>query len=97
MPLDVLEEYPTLAEWVEGLADGLLVQEDSDQDDVVGPLYVSRLKVRMPIEVLVRLADEEQGSLSLRVAPPSQSVETSVMPVLHGFEVGIAADHEPGT
>lgn len=52
-------------------------------------LDVTRLVVETPIELQTSAADDET---LIRVAPPRQAIETTVMPVLHRLRVVL----EPG-
>lgn len=53
-------------------------------------LVVSEIKVDLPIELdLV----EEQGAWQLDAAPPTQLMETSVMPVLHRVRMTVSLDN----
>lgn len=65
-------------------------QTDIDLEDAAGLLRVESLRVSMPMEIAERV--DEAGRVRLAVAPPTQRVETSIMPVLHRLTVNLSVE-----
>ena len=53
---------------------------------------VERMELGLPIELRERVA--EDGSVTLRGAPPTQQIETTVFPVLHQLRIGLTVEVE---
>jgi len=59
-------------------------------DEVV--TYTDSLEVGMPVEL--KLISGVDGRLSLGMAPPTQTTQTSVFPVLHHLKLHVTADKD---
>ena len=55
-----------------------------------GTISLTRLVVDAPIELQSRT--HADGTVALEVAPPRQTMETTVMPVLHRIRINVVAD-----
>ncbi len=55
-------------------------------------LEVDEIKLNLPVELDVEL--DEEGRLVAGMAPPTQQVETSFMPVFHQIKLTIARDSD---
>lgn len=53
-------------------------------------MTLTRLVIAAPIELQSHV--QPDGSVTLEVAPPRQSIETTVMPVLHRIRIDVVAD-----
>ena len=53
-------------------------------------IWVSEIKVDLPIELNVL---QEQGVWQLDAAPPTQKIETTVMPVWHRVRLRVSVDN----
>ena len=71
-----------LRELVEACADGF--------DATASTTRLVRLIVEAPIELQSHV--QPDGTVALEVAPPRQSMETTVMPVLHRIRIDVVAD-----
>lgn len=59
---------------------------DARKDDSLGiTCSVSRIKLDLPFEVGIRTADS--GDVALGCAPPTQKIETGIMPVFHRLRI----------
>jgi hypothetical protein len=88
LPRDVAEpddwSLPSVAALVAGLAD--LGDVPAERH---GPLHMAELSLRTPIELDLSIADD--GTVTaLAGSPPTQRIETTVMPVFHTLRVRIA-------
>jgi len=52
-----------------------------DEEEAAGAIYVDELRVTLPIELSIEV--DAQGHIALAATPPSQHLETTVMPVWH--------------
>ena len=77
------EDLAPLGDFVSGLVD--LDLEVRGEGLVV---TVEELALEMPIEVGIAVADD--GRVALAAAPPTQRIETSILPVFHQLRVRIA-------
>lgn len=55
-------------------------------------LTVEQLNFDLPVELQLEIDD--QGRLNLKAAPPTQQIETSVMPVFHQIKLSVVKDNE---
>ncbi len=59
--------------------------EDPEALELLAGLTIEELRLDLPIELDVLV--DENGQVELQSAPPTQQIETSVMPVLHRLMV----------
>ena len=83
------DRLPSLAEFVGELAGAASVEADVDVAEQEA-VYVSEIKVDLPFELNLL---EELGAWQLDAAPPTQKIETTVMPVWHRLRVTVAVDN----
>jgi hypothetical protein len=92
------DRLPSLAEFLGELVGA--AQVEPELGDVFGSpdaaqrnpgfgLAVSEIKADLPFELDLI---EEQGAWQLDAAPPTQKIETSVMPVLHRLRIRVVLD-----
>lgn len=86
MPLEATEPFPTPAEFVEMLGRFLNAEEAARARD---GLRLDQVAVDLPFEITVE--DRADGSLRIGTSPPTQLVETSVMPVWNRIRLVIGA------
>lgn len=55
-------------------------------------LTVEQLNFDLPVELQLEIDD--QGHLNLKAAPPTQQIETSVMPIFHQIKLSVVKDNE---
>lgn len=88
---DEEDRFPGLAELLE---DVLTPQWAQARDPLDGErsmaMYIERLQLELPIEIETR--QDHEGRSTLGVSPPTQWIETSVQPVLHGLRVTLELD-----
>lgn len=60
-------------------------QTDLDLEEEDGAVCIERIELTMPIELATRT--EKDGRIALAVAPPTQRLETTVLPVFHTFSL----------
>lgn len=70
------------AAFVEGLAD-----LDLDTAEESGGLLVEEVRLELPVELRVEV--DEHGQVRVSGAPPTQHVETTVMPVFHRMSLRV--------
>jgi hypothetical protein len=75
-----------------GMAEFVRTLSDLDADGSTGPTAsIERLRLSMPVELEV--GEDPRGGLRISLAPPTQQVATSVMPVFHQLTiVGVPQD-----
>lgn len=62
-------------------------------DPEIGQVYtVEQLNFDLPIELQIEI--DEEGRLTLKAAPPTQKIETTVMPVFHQIKLSVVRDNE---
>jgi hypothetical protein len=81
MSLDALDPLPPLSEFVGALV-GLGLEEET--------LDLTELTLELPIELQLGRTGE---GLDLGASPPTQRIETTVLPVFHRLRVTFAAEH----
>lgn len=81
------DRLPSLADFLSELASAASVDADSAGEETI---WVSEIKVDLPIELNVL---QEQGVWQLDAAPPTQKIETTVMPVWHRVRLRVSVDH----
>jgi hypothetical protein len=82
------EPLPALAEMVGALFEDI-VALDADGEGA----RVESLRVELPVEVDIALAEGGEGGVAaVRVSPPTSYTETSVMPVLHRLLLRLERD-----
>jgi hypothetical protein len=59
-------------------------------DATAESMSLTRLIVEAPIELQSHV--QHDGTLALEVAPPRQTMATTVMPVLHHIRIGVVAN-----
>jgi hypothetical protein len=95
---DIAEEdlFPGLAELMEGLlTPQMLSTPDVSNPEQVQALYVDTLTLELPVEI--QPLREEAEKFRLGISPPTQWIETSVLPVWHKIRIKMEVDHgEPG-
>jgi len=81
------DRLPSLAEFVGELAGAASVDADVALEQEA--VFVSEIKIDLPFELNLL---EESGAWQLDAAPPTQKIETTVMPVWHRLRVTVAAN-----
>jgi hypothetical protein len=77
---------------LEELVSGLVVDDARQVDEVVGlAVTLEELRTEFPIELQIAAGD---AGVSLAVAPPTQHVETSILPVWHQLRVTVVRHEE---
>ncbi|NEQ70044.1 MAG: hypothetical protein F6K21_33430 [Symploca sp. SIO2D2] len=54
-------------------------------------MHVEAVKLEMPLELLIQA--DETGKLSLNGSAPTQTTETTIMPVFHRLKLRLEVDH----
>jgi hypothetical protein len=85
--IDPSDRLPALAEFLAELAGAASVDPDSAGEETIS---VSEIKVDLPIELNLL---EELGRWQLDAAPPSQKIETTVMPVWHRVRLRVTVNN----
>ncbi|MBI3777074.1 MAG: hypothetical protein HY273_16270 [Gammaproteobacteria bacterium] len=81
------ERLPALADLLSELASAASVDPEVSGNDI---LLVSEIKVELPIEMNLM---QEQNVWQLDAAPPTQMIDTTVMPVWHQLRLRVSVDH----
>ncbi len=84
--IDPSDRLPRLAEFLGELASAASVDADSPFEETT---QVSEIKVDLPIELNLF---QERGGWQLDASPPTQKVETTVMPVWHRVKLRVTLD-----
>jgi len=79
------EALPALADFIRTMA-----ALDATGEGTGGVVVVTGVELDLPVELEVRIGDD--GRPRIGASPPTQIVETSVMPVLHRLAVRIDAE-----
>lgn len=91
MPLEITDPFPTAGGFVEMVAEALADLPEAPADPLDGrALVLDELSVDLPFEMTVEAGPD--GALRIGTSPPTQLVETSVMPVWHRVRLRIAAE-----
>jgi hypothetical protein len=77
---------PPLAELLGGFAD-----LDGDEEPAADAATVERVTVSLPFELEMW---RQGAALDLRASPPTQKIETTILPVWHRLTVTIALEEE---
>jgi len=85
--INLADRLPSLADFLAELADAATVDPEVSGDDM---MLVSEIKVDLPLEMNLM---QEQGVWQLDVAPPTQKIATTVMPVWHRVRLRVSVDH----
>lgn len=85
--IDLSDRLPGLSEFLAELAGAVVVDADSRAEET---MWVSEIKIDLPIELNLL---EELGAWQLDAAPPTQKVETTVMPVWHRVRLRVTVNH----
>lgn len=85
--IDLSDRLPGLSEFLAELAGAVIVDPDSEAE---GTISVSEIKIDLPIELNLL---EELGAWQLDAAPPTQKVETTVMPVWHRVRLTVTVNN----
>ncbi len=85
--IDSADRLPSLADFLGELV-GAACAEPEVEGDV--SMIVSEIKVDLPIELNLM---QEQGAWQLDAAPPTQKIETTVMPVWHRVRLRVSVDN----
>ena len=85
--VDPSDRLPALMELVSDLADAASVDPVSAGDEMI---LVSEIKVDLPIELNLL---EESGVWQIDASPPTQKIETTVMPVWHRVRLTVSVDN----
>ena len=86
--IDPSDRLPALAAVLAELAGAASVDPDSAGEETI---LVSEIKVDLPIELNLL---HEQGVWQLDASPPTQKIETTVMPVWHRVQLRVTVDGE---
>ncbi|NER30146.1 MAG: hypothetical protein F6J89_21625 [Symploca sp. SIO1C4] len=81
--------HSPLAEVVEQLTDWDEILADSQTGST---MHVEAVKLEMPLELGVQA--DETGKLSLNGSAPTQTVETTIMPVFHRLKLRVEVDYD---
>jgi hypothetical protein len=85
--IDPADRLPSLADFLGELAGAVSVDDvDVAEQEAV---YVSEIKLDLPFELNLL---EELGAWQLDAAPPTQKIETTVMPVWHRVRLTVAVN-----
>lgn len=84
--INPFDRLPRLAEFLDHLASAASVEPDSPGEETS---HVSEIKVDLPIELNLL---QERGVWQLDASPPTQKVETTVMPVWHRLKLRVTLD-----
>jgi hypothetical protein len=63
-----------------------------DDPDVGQAYTIEQMTFDLPIELRVEMDDS--GAIRLKVAPPTQQIETSVMPIFHQINLSVVKENE---
>lgn len=85
--IDHADRLPRLAEFLGELASAASVDADSPFEEAT---HVSEIKVDLPIELNLL---QERGVWQLDASPPTQKIETTVMPVWHRVRLRVTLDN----
>ncbi|MEP1079876.1 hypothetical protein NDI52_31195 [Leptolyngbya sp. PL-A3] len=83
---NVSDVYHSLSNLVEQLADFTDPLEDLATGQT---LEIERVNIDLPIELNISVNDE--GNVTLRSSPPTQTTETTILPVFHRLSLQIIA------
>lgn len=84
--IDPSDRLPSLADFLAELAGAASVDPEVAGEET---LAVSEIKLDLPIELDLL---QEQGVWQLDAAPPTQKIETTVMPVWHRVRLRVRVD-----
>lgn len=87
--LDRDQELPIFSEFLEGLSDVTQPVGDVFGENV---LLVTDVKVNLPFELDIKI--NEDGNVSFLAAPPTQRIETTIMPVFHTVGIHLVLDEQ---
>lgn len=85
--IDESDRLPPLSEFLAELAGVASVDADSEIEEAVS---ISEINFDLPFEMNLL---EESGTWQLDAAPPTQKVETTVMPVWHRVRLRVTVDN----
>ncbi|NET56056.1 MAG: hypothetical protein F6K47_07750 [Symploca sp. SIO2E6] len=80
--------HSPLAEVVEQLTDWDEILTDSQTGST---MHIEAMKLEMPLEL--RIQADATGNLSLNGSAPTQTIETTIMPVFHRLKLGVEVDY----
>ena len=86
--IDPEDRLPSLAEFLGELAGAVSPDDDVDVAEQEA-VFVSEIKLDLPFELDLL---EESGAWQLDAAPPTQKIETTVMPVWHRVRLTVAVN-----
>ena len=85
--IDPFDRLPPLEELVAALAGAAIVDPVSAGEEMI---LVSEIKVDLPIELNLL---QESGAWQIDASPPTQKIETTVMPVWHRVRLTVSVDN----
>ncbi|HEX6367476.1 MAG TPA: hypothetical protein VF006_01010 [Longimicrobium sp.] len=96
---DAWAEYrlPSLAEMVlafSGFDGGGVRGEDEDDEMAYDGVEMEALRLELPVELQVDVDDDGRPRIGL--APPTQTTETTILPVFHRMTIAIERDGSRG-
>lgn len=86
--IDPADRLPSIAEFLGELAGAVSADDDVDVAEQEA-VFVSEIKLDLPFELNLL---EESGAWQLDAAPPTQKIETTVMPVWHRVRLTVAVN-----
>jgi hypothetical protein len=85
--IDTSDRLPALSEFLAELASVASVDADSEIEEAVS---ISEINVDLPFELNLL---QESGAWQLDAAPPTQKIDTTVMPVWHRVRLRVTVDN----
>ena len=85
--IDPSDRLPALSEFLAELAGAASVDADFAGEETI---WISEIKIDLPIELNLL---EELGAWQLDASPPTQKIETTVMPVWHRVRLRVAVNN----
>ena len=85
--IDPADRLPALADFLGAITSGVRIDPDSAEEETI---FVREIKIDLPIELNLM---QELGEWQLDAAPPTQKIETTVMPVWHRLRLRVTLDN----
>jgi len=82
------DRLPSLSAFLSELAGAAVVEPMCAGEEAI---VVSEIKVTMPIEMVFV---QEQGLMQIDASPPTQKIETTMMPVWHQVRIRVSLDND---
>ena len=85
--IDESDRLPALSEFLAELAGVASVEADSEAEEAVS---ISEINIDLPFELNLL---QESGAWQLDAAPPTQMIDTTVMPVWHQVRIRVTVEN----